>query len=63
MKTSRKQLERFEELGLFYPVARARHPVVKRKIEYSDDGNSYLDQQSGCEFSSSTRLELEPVGC
>ena len=43
IKTSRKQLERLEELGLFFPVARVRYPTVKRKVEYSDDRSSYRD--------------------
>lgn len=43
VKTSRKQLERLEELGLFSPVARVRYPVVHRKVEYSGDGNNYID--------------------
>src|SRR5215203_849601 len=43
VKISRKQLERLEELGLFFPVARVRSPTVKRKVEYSEDRNSYWD--------------------
>ena len=37
--TSRKQLEQFEKLGIFYPVARVQYPKIKIKIEYIDDNN------------------------
>lgn len=43
VKTSEKQLERFEELGLFFPVARVRYPVIRSKIEYLEDGTHYRD--------------------
>ena len=43
VETSREQLERFEELGLFFPVARVRYPTVKRKVKYSDDRTGYCD--------------------
>jgi len=38
IRTSRKQLERFEKLGIFYPTARVRYPKIKIKIEYIDNG-------------------------
>lgn len=43
VKTSKDQLERFEGLGLFFPVARVRYPTVKKKVEYFGDGNRYRD--------------------
>jgi ADP-ribosylglycohydrolase len=43
VKTSEKQLERFEELGLFFPVARVRYPVIRSKVEYLEDGTHYRD--------------------
>ena len=38
IQTSRKQLERFEKLGIFYPIVRVRYPKIKIKIEYIDNG-------------------------
>lgn len=38
--TSREQLEQFEKLKLFYPLARVRFPKVPIKIEYSEDRKS-----------------------
>ncbi len=35
IRTSKKQLEQFEKLGIFYPVARVRYPKIKIKIEYN----------------------------
>lgn len=43
IKISNEQLERFEELGIFYPVARVQYPKVKVKIEYVDDGKAYKE--------------------
>jgi len=43
VKTSEEQLERFEELRLFFPVARVRYPIIKRKVEYLEDGVHYKD--------------------
>ncbi len=43
MRTSREQLEQFEKLGLFYPIARIRYPKIKVKIEYIDNGKGYRD--------------------
>ncbi len=41
--TSEEQLERFEKLGILYPVARMKRPWVTHKIEYIDEGRRYLD--------------------
>jgi hypothetical protein len=38
IRTSRKQLEQFEKLGIFYPIARVQYPKIKTKIEYIDNG-------------------------
>lgn len=35
--TSKEQLEQFEKLGIFYPIARVKYPRVKMKVEYSDN--------------------------
>jgi hypothetical protein len=43
IQTSRKQLEQFEKLGIFYPIARIRSPKIKTKIEYIDNGKRYRD--------------------
>jgi len=43
VRTSRKQLEQFEKLGIFYPIARVRYPKIKIKIEYIDEGKRYRD--------------------
>ncbi len=41
VRTSRKQLEQFEKLRIFYPIARVRYPKIKIKIEYTDNGKRY----------------------
>lgn len=41
IKVSLKQLERYEELGIFLPLVRLRHPKIKVKIELREDGNRY----------------------
>ena len=41
IQISRKQLEQFEKLGIFYPIARVRYPKIKTKIEYVDNGKRY----------------------
>lgn len=38
IRTSKEQLEQFEKLGIFYPVARVNYPKLKIKIEYIDGG-------------------------
>jgi hypothetical protein len=43
IQTSKEQLEQFEKLGIFYPIARVRYPKIKIKIEYIDDGTRYRD--------------------
>jgi len=43
VRTSRKQLEQFEKLGIFYPIARVRYRKIKIKIEYIDNGKRYRD--------------------
>lgn len=35
---SEKDLEFYEKLGIFYPIARVEFPKLKRKIEYIDNG-------------------------
>ncbi|GAG01574.1 unnamed protein product, partial [marine sediment metagenome] len=34
-------MEKFEKLGIFYPVARVRYPKIKIKIEYVNEGKQY----------------------
>ncbi|MGB7001317.1 MAG: hypothetical protein WBE22_04800 [Halobacteriota archaeon] len=41
IQTSRKQLEQFEKLEIFYPIARVQSPKIKTKIEYIDNGKRY----------------------
>jgi hypothetical protein len=41
IRTSGDQLELFEKLGIFYPVARVRYPKYRIKIEYFSDGRHY----------------------
>jgi hypothetical protein len=41
--TSEEQLERFEKLGILYPIARMKRPWLTHKIEYTDEGRSYMD--------------------
>jgi len=43
IQISRKQLEQFEKLEIFYPIARVRYPKIKTKIEYVDNGKRYRD--------------------
>ena len=43
IQTSREQLEQFEKLEIFYPIARVRYPKIKIKIEYIDNGKRYRD--------------------
>ena len=43
IRTSREQLEQFEKLGIFYPVARVNYPKIKIKIEYIDGGQRIRD--------------------
>jgi hypothetical protein len=43
IQTSEEQLEQFEKLGIFYPVARVRYPKIKVKVEYFDNGKRYRD--------------------
>ena len=42
IRTSREQLEQFEKLGIFYPVARVLYPKIKIKVKYIS-GNRYQD--------------------
>src|SRR4030042_6211454 len=35
--TSRQQLEQFEKLGIFFPIARVKKPKLKIKIEYFEN--------------------------
>ncbi len=41
--TSRKQLEQFEKLGIFFPMARVKIPKIKIKIEYIENHTRYKD--------------------
>ena len=35
--TSKEQLEQFEKLGIFYPVAPIKYPKLRIKVEYIDE--------------------------
>lgn len=39
----RDNLELYERLGIFYPIARVELPKYRKKIEYSNDRTSYID--------------------
>jgi len=41
IRTSRKQLEQFEKLGIFYPLSRIKYPKIKLKVEYLDSSDQY----------------------
>ena len=41
--TSRKQLEQFEKLGIFFPIVRVKIPKIKIKIEYIENRTRYKD--------------------
>ncbi len=43
IETSREQLERFEELGWFYPSARVDFPKMVIKVQYSEDRTTFAD--------------------
>lgn len=43
IQTSREQLEQFEKLEVFYPVARINYPKIKIKVEYIDGGKKIRD--------------------
>jgi hypothetical protein len=43
IRTSREQLEQFEKLEIFYPIARVNYPKIKLKIEYIDGGQRIRD--------------------
>ena len=43
IKISKEKLEKYEELGIFYPLARVEHPIIKIKVEYSENGKEYSD--------------------
>jgi len=43
IKISKEKLEKYEELGLFYPLARVEHPKIIIKVEYSENGKEYLE--------------------
>jgi hypothetical protein len=43
IRTSKDQLEQFEKLGVFYPIARVNYPKIKLKIEYVDGGQRIRD--------------------
>lgn len=43
INTSRQQLEQFEKLKIFTPIARVKIPRIKIKIEYIENGKRYKD--------------------
>lgn len=55
---SKEQLEQFEKLGLFYPIARVQYPKIKIKVEYINEGREYRDLgilKEGEEWSGDTK--------
>jgi hypothetical protein len=60
INTSEAQLERFEKLGILYPIARMKRPWVTHKIEYIDEGRRYIDHgllEKGESWSGATSAE------
>lgn len=43
ISVNRDDLELYEKLGIFYPIARIEFPKLKRKIEYVDNGAKIRD--------------------
>jgi len=43
IETCREQLERFEKLGIFYPIARVHYRKIKIKVEYVDNDRGLRD--------------------
>ena len=43
IKISKEKLEKYEELGLFYPLARVEYPKIKIKVEYSENGKECFE--------------------
>jgi hypothetical protein len=43
IEVSEKDLELYEKLGIFYPIARIKFPKFKTKIEYIDNRTKYRD--------------------
>jgi hypothetical protein len=43
IKISKEKLEKYEELGIFYPLARVEYPKIIIKVEYSENGKEYLE--------------------
>ena len=41
LSVTAQRLEELERIGLFYPFARVRHPRIKEKVEYFDNGRKY----------------------
>ena len=41
INTSKEQLNQFERLGIFFPIARIARPKIKVKIEYVNNGKEY----------------------
>lgn len=41
IKTSKNQLEQFEKLRIFFPIARVQYPKIRYKVKYMDNGNRY----------------------
>ncbi len=61
---SREQLEQFEKLGLFYPIARVEYSKIKIKVEYINEGSAYRDLgilKEGEEWSGDTKEEYIDV--
>ena len=41
LSVTAQRLDELERIGLFYPFARVRHPRIKEKVEYLDNGRKY----------------------
>ncbi len=57
---SRERLEKFEELGVFFPIARVGFPIVERKMQTSENGHVTEDHgvlKEGDEWDGEIKLE------
>lgn len=43
IQVTRERLEKFERLGIFYPIARVKYQKIKIKVEYIENGKRYRD--------------------
>jgi hypothetical protein len=60
IETSEEQLERFEKLGILFPMARIKRPWVTHKVETIDEGRRYRDHgilEEGEAWTGETREE------